>query len=104
MLKTPITYYGGKLNLVDKIVPLLDYTKKQFVSLFTGGGAVEFAKPRHDVEVWNDIDDRVITFWEVLQDDNLYPELEKIDKKYTTRRNISYKGARYINKFCKQIS
>ena len=54
-LKTPISYYGGKQNLVDTLVPLLDRTKKQFVSLFTGGAAVEFAKPKHELEVWNDI-------------------------------------------------
>lgn len=79
--KTPISYYGGKQNLVDEILPLLDYTKKQFVSLFTGGGAIEMVKRKHEVEVWNDLDDRVIAFWEVLQDEQLYPELEKLIKK-----------------------
>ena len=79
-LKTPISYYGGKLNLVDKILPLLDYNKKEFVSLFTGGGAIEMAKRRHEVEVWNDLDDRVITFWEVLQDDKEFEELTKYIK------------------------
>jgi len=63
--------------MVKDLLPLLDYTKKQFVSLFTGGGAVEFAKAKHDVEVWNDYDNRVMTFWEVLQTDELYPLLEK---------------------------
>jgi len=76
-LKTPITYYGGKLNMVDHILPRLDYGKKQFVSLFTGGAAVEVAKKRHEVEVWNDLDNRVINFWECLQDETLFRELEK---------------------------
>lgn len=76
-MKTPLSYYGGKLNMVNDILPLLDYDKKQFVSLFTGGGAVEIAKSKHEVEVWNDIDANVITFWEVLQSDKLYCDLEK---------------------------
>lgn len=77
LLKTPITYYGGKINMLNHILPRLDYSKKQFVSLFTGGGAVEISKKRHDVEVWNDIDNKVINFWECLQDEKLFLELEK---------------------------
>lgn len=80
MLKTPISYYGGKQNMVAEILPLLDYRKKQFVSAFVGGAAIEMAKAKHTVEVWNDLDGRVINFWMVLQDEERFDELMKMIK------------------------
>lgn len=74
-LNTPISYYGGKQNMVSTLLPMLDYSKEQFVSLFTGGAAVEFAKRRHEVEVWNDLDADIVNFWEVSQSNELFDEL-----------------------------
>lgn len=98
-LKTPITYYGGKLNMVDNILPRLDYSKKQFVSLFTGGGAVEIAKKRHEVEVWNDLDNRVINFWECLQDEQLFKELEEKIKVTLHAESYHIKAAKILKAY-----
>ena len=100
-LKTPITYYGGKLNMVDLLLPKLDYTKKQFVSLFTGGAAVEIAKRRHDVEVWNDIDNRLITFWEVVSDKEMFYKLQERIKK-TVHAEAYHKESQKILKRIKK--
>ena len=38
-MKTPITYYGGKMNMVDDILPLIP-KHKIYVEPFVGGGPV----------------------------------------------------------------
>ena len=90
MIKTPISYYGGKINMMKEIIPMLDYSKKQFVSPFVGGAAVEMGKAKHEVEVWNDLDCRVINFWMTLQDDALFDELSKKIKE-TLHHEKTYK-------------
>jgi len=77
MPKTPITYYGGKLNLLSEILPLIPQ-HKIYTEAFFGGGAIFFAKEKSEVETINDINNMVVNFYEVTQTDfnNLK---EKID-------------------------
>ena len=42
-MKTPITYWGGKQQLVPKILSLIP-EHKQYCEPFFGGGALYFAK------------------------------------------------------------
>jgi len=76
-MNTPISYYGGKQNLANKIIELLP-SHQQYVEPFFGGGAILFGKPPSPHEVINDISDIVINFYEVLQ--LQYDELEKLIK------------------------
>jgi len=74
-LKTPISYYGGKQNLVNTILPLFpDHTT--YVEPFVGGGAVFWAKRPSEVEVINDYNRELINFYEIVQ--NEFVELEKM--------------------------
>lgn len=68
MSKTPISYYGGKLNMLQHILPLIP-EHKIYTEAFFGGGAVFFAKKSVPSEVINDINNLVINFYEVLRDD-----------------------------------
>lgn len=69
-LKTPITYYGGKQNLVSKILPLLaQCPHTTYVEPFVGGGAIFWAKPKSEVEIINDLNREVVNFYKVLQSD-----------------------------------
>jgi len=65
-MKTPITYYGGKQGLADTIIEMLP-AHKIYCEPFFGGGAVFFRKPKSYLEVINDIDDRLINFYQVTQ-------------------------------------
>lgn len=67
-MRTPISYYGGKQNLVDEILPLIP-EHVQYVEPFFGGGAVFFAKKPSKNEVINDLDKRVSNFYEVMKTD-----------------------------------
>ena len=74
-LKTPLSYYGGKQNLVATILPLFpDHTT--YTETFVGGGAIFWAKPISEVEVINDYNRELINFYEVCK--NEFVELEKM--------------------------
>ena len=74
-MKTPITYYGGKSTLASTIIGMMP-AHKVYCEPYFGGGAVFFAKGKSYVEVINDINDNLITFYLQLQ--NNYEELCKL--------------------------
>lgn len=77
MPKTPITYYGGKLNMLQHILPNIP-EHKIYTETFFGGGAVFFAKEKADSEIINDTNAMVINFYEVCKTDfeNLKAKIE----------------------------
>lgn len=62
MLKTPITYYGGKQQMAKTIIGMMP-AHKIYCEPFFGGGAVFFAKGRSFLEAINDKNDRIVTFY-----------------------------------------
>lgn len=74
-LKTPISYYGGKQNLVSTIIPLFP-RHQTYTESFVGGGAIFWAKRPSEVEVINDYNRELINFYEVCK--NEFIELEKM--------------------------
>ncbi|KAB8153436.1 DNA adenine methylase [Kordia sp. TARA_039_SRF] len=74
-LKTPISYYGGKQNLIPTILPLFP-KHKLYAEVFVGGGAIFWAKPPSEIEIINDTNRELINFYEVVQ--NEYVDLEKM--------------------------
>jgi len=75
MIKTPISYYGGKQNLVTTILPLIP-RHTTYVEPFVGGGAIFWSKPKSEVEIINDNNRELINFYEVVQGE--FVELEKM--------------------------
>jgi DNA adenine methylase len=75
VLKTPISYYGGKQKLVTTILPLIP-AHKMYVEPFVGGGAIFFAKEPSHIEVINDTNKELINFYNILQ--NRFVELQKM--------------------------
>ena len=64
--RTPISYYGGKQTMLPYILPLIP-PHKVYTEAFFGGGAVFWAKGKAQVEVINDFNANVYTFYKVLQ-------------------------------------
>jgi len=64
MPKTPISYYGGKINMLRHILPLIP-KHRIYTESFFGGGAVFFAKEPAESETINDINAMVVNFYEV---------------------------------------
>ena len=77
MPKTPITYFGGKLNMLKHILPLIP-KHRIYTEAFFGGGAVFFAKEPVESETINDTNNLAVTFYEVTQSDfeNLKSKIE----------------------------
>jgi DNA adenine methylase len=63
----PLTYYGGKHAVAQRIVALLP-PHRHYVEAFAGSLAVLLAKPQSEIETVNDLDERLVTFWRVLRD------------------------------------
>jgi len=73
-LKTPISYYGGKQKLANKIISLIP-KHTLYCEPFIGGAAVFFAKSPSEVEVLNDTNKELINFYKMVQ--NEFVGLEK---------------------------
>ncbi|MDF7817910.1 DNA adenine methylase [Runella sp. MFBS21] len=83
LLKTPITYYGGKQMMLSQILPKIP-PHKTYIEPFFGGGAVFWAKEPSQAEVINDLNHSLITFYKVLKYD--FEGLkEKIDETFLSR-------------------
>ena len=74
VMRTPVSYYGGKQKLVSKILPLIP-DHKMYVEPFCGGAAIFFSKQPSDMEVLNDTNRELINLYAVIQ--NRFVELEK---------------------------
>lgn len=75
LLKTPISYYGGKQKLATKIISLIPQ-HKLYCEPFIGGAAVFFAKEPSNMEVLNDVNKELINFYRIVQNDFVSLERE----------------------------
>jgi len=67
MINSPFKWVGGKSRLRKQIISLLP-KHTCYVELFSGAAWVLFGKPRSDVEVLNDVDQELITFFRVVKE------------------------------------
>ncbi|HXF61792.1 MAG TPA: DNA adenine methylase, partial [Caldilineaceae bacterium] len=67
MINSPFKWAGGKSRLRSQIIPLIP-RHSCYVELFAGGAWVLFGKPPSDVEVLNDIDEELVTFFRVVRE------------------------------------
>lgn len=91
-MKTPISYYGGKQQLLQHILPLIP-EHQVYVEPFFGGGAVYWAKEPAKCEVINDVNMNIVNFYEVLKHD--YFGLRKLIEA-TLHSRETYKKAMII--------
>ena len=73
-LRSPLRWAGGKSRLRDLIVGLIP-PHSCYVEPFAGAAWVLFGKPQSDVEVLNDVDGEIVTFFRTLRD--RYQELAR---------------------------
>jgi DNA adenine methylase len=67
-MKTPITYYGGKQNMLKHIRPLIP-DHDLYCESFAGGAAVFFDKDPAKVNVINDLNGELINFYRTIVTD-----------------------------------
>jgi len=67
LTKPPFPYYGGKQRIAEKIIATFP-THGHYVEPFAGGLSVLLAKEKTKHETVNDLDGRLMNFWQVLRD------------------------------------
>ncbi len=93
MSDAPFGWFGGKQRLADAFIRLMP-PHKIYVEVFGGGCAVLFAKPRAPMEVYNDLDKRLVNFFTVLRDQ---PELLQHALELTPYSKAEFKFCREHN-------
>lgn len=94
-MKTPIPYYGGKLSMLNVILPLIP-KHDIYVEPFCGGSSVFFAKETSKTSIINDTNGYVTNFFSVLKTN--FDELkEKIEA--TPYGRVSYKVAMVMYRY-----
>lgn len=66
-MRGPVTYFGGKADLAERILALMP-PHRVYLEPFFGGGSVFFAKQPATHEIINDRDDAVVAFFRCLRD------------------------------------
>ena len=89
-MKPPMPYAGGKSNIAETIVSLMP-PHETYVEPFGGALSVFLAKYPSTVEVVNDLDSEIATFWRVLRTRS--KELERICA-FTPHSREEYMAAR----------
>ncbi|HOA84146.1 MAG TPA: DNA adenine methylase [Thermodesulfovibrio thiophilus] len=83
---SPIKRYGGKFYIADKIIDLMP-SHYCYVEPFFGAGHVFFKKPKVMVEVINDIDLNIYSFFKVLSEKELFEKfIERVYLLYAHRK------------------
>lgn len=75
-MKPLFPYFGGKGFLAERIISLFP-KHNCYVEVFGGSAAVLLAKPPSTVEVYNDLNSRVVNFFRVLREGELRNKLIK---------------------------
>lgn len=90
----PVSYYGGKQQLVNDILPLIP-EHKVYTEAFAGGLAVYWAKQPSKIEVVNDLDGEISNFYTVLKCE--YLKLHQLVQA-TLHSRLAYQDAMVIYK------
>lgn len=82
-----LAWVGGKCALSDQITKWFP-RHRVYVDVFGGGGNMFLNKPPSPVEVYNDINDRLVNFWRVLQTDAHQLYLKSLSEGWLASRKI----------------
>ena len=76
-LKAPIAWYGGKAYYAEWLIERFP-DHRVYVEPLGGAANVLLRKPRSEVEVYNDVDDRVVNLFRVVRDPEQFGRLQML--------------------------
>ena len=99
-VKTCLRYPGGKFYGLKKLRPFLNIKHEEYREPFVGGGSVFLDKSKVKINWINDIDEDLINFYKVIQDDYSREELYELLKNEVAskERHAEIKNMIPINK------
>lgn len=65
--RPPLRWHGGKWRLAPWLLEQFP-PHRRYIEAYGGGASVLMRKPRSHVEIYNDLDDDVVTFFRLMQD------------------------------------
>jgi DNA adenine methylase len=74
-LRAPVQWFGGKGNMIKKLISHVPLGGKPYCEPFMGAATLFFARPPAPVEVLNDIDGDLVNLFRCLQDKETFDEL-----------------------------
>lgn len=72
----PFDWYGGKGHMAHHILPHIPEWREVYCEPFGGGASLFFNMPAKPIEIYNDVDGRLVNFFRVLQKREKYVELQ----------------------------
>jgi DNA adenine methylase len=86
-LRPPIAYPGSKSRIVPDLLEIIPLGKS-YIEPFGGGAALLLARPRVDIEVYNDAYGGIVDFWRCVQDPDLCSRMLDICDGFLHAREI----------------
>lgn len=74
-MRAPVTWYGGKGNMIKKLMPLVPPGGRPYCEPYMGAASLFFARDPAPVEVLNDLDQDLVNLFRCLQDPDTFKEL-----------------------------
>ncbi|MBC8485370.1 MAG: DNA adenine methylase, partial [Bacteroidetes bacterium] len=92
-LRSPIRWFGGKGNMIAKIVPILEKIPHRiYVEPFGGGASILLAKKPKPIEIYNDMDSGLHDFFTVLTNSKYF-------KKFYRRISVLPYSREFFNEY-----
>lgn len=90
-VKSPLRYPGGKFYALKHIMPYIAcVAHDEYREPFLGGGSVFFAKPKANINILNDLEDKIIFLYEFIKDKYQMNELiALLSKEVATKQRHS---------------
>ena len=73
---SPLNWFGGKFYMAEDIAGIFP-SHKVYVEIFGGSAQVLFRKSKSEIEVYNDIDGDLVSFFSILRNKEKFQELLK---------------------------
>lgn len=75
-LRAPFRWFGGKGHMLAKLLPLIPAAGRPYCEPYAGAASVFWSRDPAPVEVLNDLDDRIVNLFRVLQDREQFDDLK----------------------------
>jgi len=79
-MKSPIKYFGGKGGMFAHIIECFPEisSKEIYIEAFGGGASILFQKEASPVEIYNDLEKNVYSFFKVISDKKMFKEFKEL--------------------------